>query len=129
MTLLGHSWFAFALPQFPMSSPPHNQPAPSVSMCTFRLLTFGFPQLWLRFGPWVLPALKNSSAHWPYRTQDKAIRGEGWTLISLEFVWAHDFRDHISHLFVLMASPKSSGLPWALMKTEIGKICYPVRHG
>ena len=54
------------------------------------------PQLWLRFSLWVLPALKNSSPYWPYRTQDKAIRRKGWILISIEFVWGQDFRDHIS---------------------------------
>lgn len=83
-------------PSSQLGQPAHHQPASLVSMCTFGLLAFGFPQLWLRFGPCVLPALKNSSPHWPYRTQDKAIRAEGWTLISMEFVWAHDFRDHIS---------------------------------
>lgn len=40
------------------------------------------------------PSFEKLRAHWPCRTQDKAIRGEGWTLTSMEFFQAYDFRDH-----------------------------------
>ena len=38
-------------------------PASSVSTFAFGLLTIGIPQLWLIFGPWVPPALRNSDSH------------------------------------------------------------------
>ena len=38
-------------------------PASLVSTFVFGLLTFGIPQLWLIFGLWVPPALRNSDPH------------------------------------------------------------------
>lgn len=69
------------LPLFPRLQPVQPadyQPAPLVLMLLVGPLPFGFPLLPLRFDPQVLRALKNSSAHGPYRTQGEAIRGEIW---------------------------------------------------
>ena len=47
------------------------------STFAFGLLIIEIPQLWLIFGPWVPPALRNSDPHQYYKIQGWAIRGEG----------------------------------------------------